>query len=69
MKSETLMLLTTLFSFLFFSLMKYEMSQPWDIVKIAIVILSSLLFLAWMIVSIISLAMADGVIVKEDQKY
>jgi len=64
MKSETLMLLTTLFSILYFGLMKYEMSQPWDIIKLTIVGFTSLLFLCWLVVSF---ATAEEIVEEENK--
>tara|TARA_R110000868_G_scaffold147485_3_gene368992 strand:+ start:180 stop:377 length:198 start_codon:yes stop_codon:yes gene_type:complete len=65
MKSESLIYLTVLFSAIYFGLMKYEMSQPWDIIKLTIVFFATLLFIAWMIASYIT---AEDITAEEDKK-
>lgn len=51
MKSESLIFLTVLFSAIYFGLMKYEMSQPWDGIKLFIVASATCVFIAWLIAS------------------
>ena len=63
MKPESLIYLTVLFSAIYFGLMKYEMSQPWDGIKLFIVASATCIFLAWMIASYL---IADDTTESED---
>lgn len=65
MKSESLIYLTVLFSAIYFGLMKYEMSQPWDGIKLFIVASATCIFIAWMIASFV---LADDITIEEDKK-
>ena len=59
MKTVKLTLATLLTSFAYFGLMKYESNQPMDVFTGFIIINSSLLFLAIMIVIIIEAVKAE----------
>ena len=63
--SQTLMLLTTIFSILYFGLMKYETTQPWDGMKLFIMVNATCLFVGWMIASFVS---ATEITEQEDAK-
>jgi O-antigen ligase len=65
MKSESLMLVTTIFACLYFGLMKWITSLPLDGMSFFIMVTSSCMFIAWLITSFI---VADDTVKKEDTK-
>ena len=63
--SQTLMLLTTIFSILYFGLMKWVTLQPFDGMSVFIIVVASCLFLGWMIITYI---LATEITEQEDAK-
>ena len=63
--SETLMLLTTIFSIIYFGLMKWITSQPFNGMSVFIIAVASCLFVGWMIVTFRS---ATEITEQEDAK-
>jgi len=65
MKSQSLMLLTTIFACIYFGLMKWITSLPFDGMSFFIMVTSTCMFFAWLIASFI---VADDTVKKEDVK-